>query len=227
MNIESSIYATSREGPMGRPGPPGPRGIQGKRGYKGDEGAVGPTGPVEPGPTGPTGTIGPRGEKGENSGLTGPTGPRGDEGVIGPTGADGLLIINYVLSDFSIYNIKWMTKLTDKLASRLYHIATPDLKEGIDVGVYYPQSVITDKFVKLIEMKYDTLSVCYTVTTSFSVKSACMTTLGNILSIPISASHIGYKTPTEIEIWFQFDSQEALDEYIFVGCLYQLFIYWI
>src|SRR5438445_911024 len=219
---ESSMYQSSfREGPIGRqgfPGEPGLRGPQGKRGYRGNDGHTGPTGHSETGPTGSVGPTGVDGPRGHDSGLTGPTGP---DGPMGPTGQT---ITYYTINDYSIYKLKWMTLGSTLTSSPVYQI-NQQTNSGIDTAVLYVQSFSNiDKYIVSMTVSQSDYQLIYHLSASQSVQRVNMTTSGDRLSVPICCTQVNYVTDRQVDVVFQFDGVESINEYVFISALYDLSI---
>ncbi len=217
-------------GQEGKPGPQGKEGKQGIRGYpgmnghdgeKGETGAYGATGHTGPTGQGCTGPTGPQGEKGDNSGYTGPvgiglTGPTGPKGIAG----DHLIIYN----DHSMYVLKLMPEFDQiTVETPLYH----NNIEGINKGILYLQySSNTNKYVLNIKASKEQFNISFVIQTNASIKYIHMTSLGRELSIPISYTTIDYINDCYVKIYFSFDSTLSLNEYIYPGAIYNLYINW-
>lgn len=216
-NYDNSIYSSSREGPEGRPGKPGPRGERGppgERGYRGEPGKDGTTGSI--GPTGEIGPIGPTGE-------IGPTGPSG-----GPTGPTGMSVLQIIYHDISIYGLKILDNFESLKEEKELCILNLNEFSGLNVGCLYLQySNQTDKFINTIKVSKNELNIKFTFITSHPVQNIYMTTSGNNLSIPISSSYIEYISKYIIDIYFNFDSLVALNEYMTSGIVYNVHVQWI
>jgi len=231
-SVNPSIYASSKEGPPGKPGPPGDKGNKGdkgdrgERGYgepglNGDMGVTGPTGSVGQGVTGPTGE---RGMDGQNSGFTGPTGPHGPIGLTGPAGVN---LIQTFYQEPTMYQLKIMPEFNKIVESPMYITGQyDDLKTGINQGILQLQyTTQVDKYIQKIIASRVLYKITFMIYTSAPIKLFSMTTIGGLLSVPISSS-IEYVTERQILVSFDFDSIDSLSEYMFPGALYQLYIHW-
>lgn len=222
-NSRSDRYETNiKEGPKGssgEPGRPGNQGIQGIRGYKGATGPVGPTGQTGFGDTGPTGQIGPIGL---NTGLTGPTGNIGPTGSVGPKG-DNLIIYN----DISIYVLKLMQDFNRITSKTPLYINNNTNIESINLGILttlYFNSI--DKHISTIQASKEGFNISFDILTTAPIKYLHMTSLGDNLSIPISYTNIIFINEYQVKINYNFDSILSLNEYIFPGAKYDLYINW-
>lgn len=230
-SVNPSLYSSSKEGPPGKPGEPGSRGYkgptgdQGRRGYRGEPGFHGETGDIGPtGPTGNTGSEGIKGEKGEKGDPNGPTGATGPTGSVGATGPGGENLVFY--QEPTMYLMKIMNDFNKINESSLY-ITQSVNQEGINHGILHLQYTSNiDKYINKIIASRELFKINFTIYTSAPIKLFYMTTQGGLLSIPISFSSIKYITEFHIIITYDFDSLDALSEYMYPGALYQLYIHW-
>lgn len=213
-------------GPRGRKGSPGPRGYRGESGCHGEDGQCGATGLIGPtGVTGPTGSLGPTGLRGEDTGFTGPTGIMGPTG---PAGTDGIRGDNLIIyNDLSIYALKLMQEFNYITLNTPLYITNSKSTHGINMGILHLQySTPSEKYITAIHASKDGFNISFNIYANSAIKYLHMTSLGNVLSIPISYTNIEYISEYNAKITFNFDSMLSLDEYIYPGSIYTLHVNW-
>lgn len=212
-----------KDGAKGDPGKDGRDGKDGKniKGDKGDSGHTGPTGPI-----GPIGIEGPIGPKGEFGGPTGEQGLQGVTGPIGPTGGMSDHIISIIYNDVSFYKLKCMQDCqTININTNVYMLGTS--LTGINLCCLYNAYMTNvDKYIINITITKNNYKLLFYINTSYAVKSIMMTTSGQPYSLPIQYTYVDMITEYYSVITFDFDSQEALDEYLHLGVLYDIYINW-
>jgi hypothetical protein len=226
------------QGPKGEPGEPGKRGEKGDQGFRGFDGPDGPTGMTGPtgytgytgytGPigTGPTGSTGPQGPRGEQGEFGGPTGPTGLQGFTGPTGPMSDHVISIIYNDFSLYKIKLMQDCR-QITQNTELCLDLNLKNNINIGIGYATFLTNaEKYINNINLSKDDYTLTFYISTSYPVKCLFMTTLGQHYSVPTSFSKIDMLSEYYVKLSFDFDSQEAFEEYVDLGIVYDLQICW-
>ncbi len=220
MNSRCDRYENCKEGPQGRPGCPGPQGCPGPRGYNGRTGPTGCTGTGHTGATGQTGATGPTGP---NSGFTGATGSTGATGPMGPPGENERVII---YNDISIYALKLMSEFNLITTNTPLYINQFSLN-GINKAILHLQYMSpSNKYITAMQASKDGLNIHFMIYSNNAINYINMTSLGNNSSVPINYSSIEYINENQIKVTFSFDSMISLDEYIYPGAIYNIYINW-
>lgn len=224
-----------RDGIPGLPGKIGPTGCRGLRGYHGEKGDNGEKG--EKGETGPKGDpglngisiTGPTGEKGEYGGPTGPTGEKGEKGENGHTGPKAENLLTIIYNDMSMYKIKFMQNYNLIQNDTIIYIINNNISyDGIDKAVLYlTLSTNNTKYITKMSISKNDTTLLFTISMSYSIKYVYITTPGNINSIPINSSSYNIINEHCITISFNFETLEALDEYVYQNAIYDINIIWL
>jgi hypothetical protein len=221
-----------KDGIPGKPGQIGPTGSRGPRGYhgeKGDNGEKGETGPKgDPGLNGIS-ITGPTGEKGEKGEYGGPTGPTGEKGEIGHTGPKSENLLTIIYNDMSMYKVKFMQNYNLILNDTIIYIINNNISyDGIDKAVLYLTfSTNHTKYITKMSISKNDTTLLFTISMSYSIKYVYITTTGNINSIPINSSSYNIINEHCITIAFNFETLEALDEYVYQNAIYDINIIWL
>lgn len=233
-------------GPKGDPGDQGPIGTRGPKGDMGSRGFDGPDGPTgNTGPTGQTGYLGPtgytgytgptglpgptgiQGEPGQNSGYTGPQGIQGHTGPMGATGKMSDHIISIIYNDTSHYKLKLMQDCQQITQNHNAYMLGSSSLTGINISCLYNTYITNnDKYINnlMISKEYNTLQ--FYISTSYAVKNMIITTSGQPYSLPIGCTKVDYISEYYMIVHFDFDSEEALNEYLHLGVIYDININW-
>lgn len=229
-------------GPTGMPGPPGKDGktIKGEKGDRGKDGTNGTNGKDGKDAISVTGPTGPKGDKGKDGtngidgqfgGPTGPTGIQGEEGksIIGPTGPPGLNgspgkdIIIY--NDLSMYSIKLMhnyNKIIKDTNIFLYHNW-----ENMDVGALCIKMLTnSNKYIKNITLSKNNYTLSFHITGSEPIKCIHISNMGQLKSAPICMTNVEVVDEYHSIVYFNFDSQQSYDEYVYYGTIYDIYVNW-